>query len=74
MAVNATPVDASLRLVLEVGTDAQGNPILRARTYNRVKPTAADQALYDAALALAGLQVHPLHFVHRVNENALAQV
>ncbi|MEW6458666.1 MAG: DUF1659 domain-containing protein [Bacillota bacterium] len=36
-----------------------------SRRWSNVKPDAADQNVYDAALALAGLQVHPLNAVQR---------
>ncbi|MDN5348144.1 MAG: hypothetical protein PWP65_1708 [Clostridia bacterium] len=71
MAVIATPVDSSLRLMVQTGTDASGNPVYRYRTFNRVKPQAGDQEVYDVAQVLAGLQVHTLVGINRVNENEL---
>ncbi|MEW6540751.1 MAG: DUF1659 domain-containing protein [Bacillota bacterium] len=65
MAVNATPVAGVLIARFAVGLDAQGNPVFRNRRWSGVKPEAADQNVYDAALALAGLQVHPLNAVQR---------
>ncbi|SMC00036.1 Protein of unknown function [Thermanaeromonas toyohensis ToBE] len=72
MAVVVTPVECSLRLTLQVGTGDGGEPIYRARTYNRVKPGASDQDIFDVAQALARLQVHPVATITRVNENNLS--
>ncbi|MBC7345396.1 MAG: DUF1659 domain-containing protein [Clostridia bacterium] len=67
MAVTTSAIDANLRIVVQVDTDAEGNPVLRTRSYNRIKPAATDQAVYDAAIALAGLQVYPVNAIHRLN-------
>ncbi|MEW6458145.1 MAG: DUF1659 domain-containing protein [Bacillota bacterium] len=65
MAVDAIPVTSVLVARFAVGVDGKGNPVFRTRRWSNVKPEAADQAVYDAALALAGLQVHPLNAVQR---------
>ncbi|MCG0277657.1 MAG: DUF1659 domain-containing protein [Thermanaeromonas sp.] len=72
MAVLVTPRESSLRLTLQVGTGEGGEPIYRVRTYNRVKPQALDQDVFDVAQALAGLQVHPVAAITRVIENDLS--
>lgn len=72
MAVVVTPQESSLRLTLQVGTGDGGEPIYRVRTYNRVKPQASDQNVFDVAQALARLQVHPVAAITRVNENNLS--
>ncbi|MHB1128294.1 MAG: DUF1659 domain-containing protein [Bacillota bacterium] len=68
MAVVVTPVGSTLRLQVQTGTDPQGGPVLANRTFNRLKPTAADQDVMDIAQILADLQDYPLHAVQRVNE------
>ncbi|HBT48059.1 MAG TPA: hypothetical protein DEA73_09350 [Peptococcaceae bacterium] len=72
MAVVVTPVGASLRLQVQTGTDAEGGPVYRWRTFSRVKPEAADQDLWDVAQALAALQVYPVVAVNRVQEASLS--
>lgn len=73
MAVVANPVDASLRLRFQTGSDAAGNPVYRLQSYSRISPEAADQNLYDVAQALAGLQQHQLSAVlHTVQRELVA--
>lgn len=74
MAVVNTPLATSLRLQVQTGTDAGGNPIYRVRSYSRIKPDAADQDVYDIAQALGSLQVHPVNAISRVNESDLSEV
>ena len=71
MAVVNIPESTNLRLMVQTGTDANGEPVLRARTYSRIKTSALDQDVYDAAAAIASLQVHPLNAVQRVDEGNL---
>ncbi|HHU33110.1 MAG: DUF1659 domain-containing protein [Zhaonellaceae bacterium] len=73
MAVIATPIQSSLRLVVQTGTDNDGNPVYRNRSYNRVKPEAPDADVYDVANVLAGLQSNPLFAVQRVVTDELAE-
>jgi len=73
MAVIGIPVDASLRLVVQVGTDQAGNPVLRNRTYNRVKPEAANDEVFQVAQALAGLMADQVVEVRRQDQRTLAE-
>lgn len=73
MAVVATPVQSSLRLVVQTGTDADGNPVFRSRTYSRVKPSASDEDVYAVAGAIAELQSSPLYAIQRVSTDELAE-
>ncbi|MDK2821761.1 MAG: hypothetical protein PWP31_1726 [Clostridia bacterium] len=72
MAVVNTPLSSSLRLEVQTGTDTDGKPIYRVRSFNHVKPSATDQDVFDVAQSLSSLQVHPLNAVSRVNENDLS--
>ncbi|MEW8959503.1 MAG: DUF1659 domain-containing protein [Moorella sp. (in: firmicutes)] len=72
MPVVSTPLASTLRFQVQVGTDANGQPVYRTRSYSRVKPGAADQDVFDVAQTLGGLQVHPVIAVSRVNENDLS--
>ncbi|MBC7104326.1 MAG: DUF1659 domain-containing protein, partial [Firmicutes bacterium] len=40
MPVAVTPLETTIRLRVQVGTDAGGDPILRSRNYDQVKPAA----------------------------------
>jgi hypothetical protein len=71
MAVTKVPGNSALRLVLHVGDSGSGSPILRTKTLSNVKPTAADQDIFDVATALAGLQDYPLNGITRVDNAAL---
>ena len=74
MALAVTPLQTTVRLRVQVGTDAGGDPILRSRNYDQVKPAAQDQDVFDVAQALAGLHRDPVVQVVRVDEKALAAV
>jgi hypothetical protein len=74
MPVNKVPVGTVLRLELQIGVDANGNPIYRNRSLNNVKPAALDQDLYDVAAALAGLQEYSLNSVVRIDRAQIVQV
>jgi len=73
MAVIATPVDSALQLILQTGMDQDNKPILRTRSFARVKVSATDQDLMDVAKGLAGLQIHPVSAVRRVVETELTE-
>jgi len=73
MAVIATPVDSTLQLILQTGVGQDNKPILKTRSFARVKTSAADEDLMDVAKELAGLQVHPVSAVRRVVETELTE-
>lgn len=73
MAVINTPLSTVLRLQVQAGTDAAGNPLYRVRSFSRVKPSAGDQDVYDIAQVLGSMQVHPVNAISRVNENELSE-
>lgn len=69
MAVELNPVSGRLRLKLQTGTDAAGNPMYRFQSYTRLHPVVDSQSAYDVATALADLQIHPLAGVLLMVEN-----
>ncbi|NLW07150.1 MAG: DUF1659 domain-containing protein [Clostridia bacterium] len=73
MPVVSTPLASTLRLQVQTGTDSEGKPVYRLRSFSRVKPEASDQDVYDVAVALGNLQVHPVNAISRVNESDLSQ-
>ena len=74
MAVEAYPLASVLIARFVTGVDDEGNPILAARRWSNVKPGASNQGVYNAALALAGLQVHTLAAVERQVTSELIEV
>lgn len=74
MAVTVIPVESALRLVVVVGTSDKGEPITRTRTYNRIKPEADPQAVYDVAQAIGDLQEYPLNDIQLVVGNSLSEI
>ncbi len=74
MPVTAMPEDSRLRLTYKIGEEMDGTPVLRSRTYNRLKPEASDNAIYQFATIIAGLQKFSLYGVSRVNEVKLEEV
>lgn len=73
MAVSRVPTASVLRLVLQTGVDAQGNPILRNRNLSSIRPEAGDQDLLEVAQALAGLQEYVLVSIARMDTARLVQ-
>ncbi|MCD5406428.1 MAG: DUF1659 domain-containing protein [Desulfotomaculum sp.] len=71
MTVIKTIVAATLQLQLQKGLDAEGNPVLGKMSYRNIQAAAGEQAVYDTALVLAGLQQHTLQDVYRINTNQL---
>lgn len=68
MPVIASLKQSSLQMKMHTGTDDKGNAIIRTKTYRSVKTTALDDDIYDVGLAMAGLQMHPVESIRRVNE------
>lgn len=73
MAVVATPVDATLQVVVQTGTDESGRPVKRTRSFRNLKPSAADEDVMAVAKAMAGLQAHPVDSILKVVEVALSE-
>ncbi len=73
MAVISTPISSGLRLMVQTGLDAQGNPVVRARNFSRVKPSAVDQGVYDTGVAIGALQEHSVLEIRRTIEMDLVE-
>lgn len=72
MAVVVTPLESSLRIKVQTGTDGAGNPAYKSRNYNKVKPSASDQDTFDVAQVIESLQAYPVAQILRVDEKDLA--
>ena len=73
MAVTAIPLGTRLTLRLNTGLDENFNPVYRNRSWHNVKSTAVHTDLFELGAELAGLQVHTLDAVRRVDENELEE-
>lgn len=71
MSVTAKPMESKLKLVVNVTEN--GKTLAKSRTYGKVKSDAADEAVYNVADALAGLQDHPVNRITRVDETELSE-
>lgn len=71
MPVVSSVVSSALRLMVQTGMDDEGLPIIRSRSFNRVKPQAADEAVYNVAEKLGELQQHPVTAIRRITESDL---
>jgi hypothetical protein len=67
MALESRAFPSTLQLVYDMGTDEDGKKLSRRRSYSNVKSEAADQDLFDVALAIVGLQANVINQV-LVNE------
>ncbi|SHE82876.1 DUF1659 domain-containing protein [Alkalibacter saccharofermentans] len=74
MAVESTVLSSRMVLKLNFGTNENGNPIVRNKTYSNMNNEAADQEVYDVAEALADLQTNPLEGVHKIQETVLVSL
>ena len=45
MAIITSPTDSRLRLMVQTGTDPQGNPVVATRNYSRIKAEATDESV-----------------------------
>lgn len=60
MAIDRTLQSSKVKLVLALGTDAQGNPRTKDMSLGNIKLTATDQAVYNLAGAIVPCLTNPL--------------
>lgn len=73
MAITSVIKDTKLKLQLDGGLNEKGNPIVKSKTFSKVKTDAANDNLFSVAESLAGLQDMPLIGIKRVDETDLQQ-
>ena len=71
MAIVAIENYARLQMTFQTGTDGEGNPITKSRTYSNVKPSATHDALYNVSQSLASLAQNPLVQVERLGSTEI---
>jgi hypothetical protein len=70
MPVVVVPYDSVLQLRLVTGTNPEsGNPIIKTKSFNKVKESATEQDVFDVANQLASLQNYSLDEI-RLNQSA----
>ena len=62
-----------VQLRLQIGTDDNGNPIYRTRTYSNIKEDRSDEDVFEIANTLGGLQEHPINNIIRVDQAELVE-
>lgn len=60
MAVNSLPLNSTLIVKYQAGSDPSGGPILKQKSLNDLKANSTEQDLYDIASALFSLVQHPV--------------
>ena len=58
-------VDSQLRIVFDMGLDANGKQLYETENYNHIKTTVSAEELLQAAQAIVSLQTESLAFVER---------
>ena len=71
MPVNSLPSASKVQIGFQTGTDANGNAIVRNRTFGNLKPTATDAQVYAYADSIGGLQKHVVAAVRRTDTEEL---
>ena len=70
MAVVVIPYDSVLQLKLVIGTNPEsGKPIIRTKSFNKVKEIADEQDIFDVANQMLSLQKYSLDEV-KLNRSA----
>ncbi|MFA5525115.1 MAG: DUF1659 domain-containing protein [Tissierellales bacterium] len=73
MAITSVIKDSKLKIQLDGGLNEKGNPIVKSKTFSKVKTNAANDNLFAVAESLAGLQDMPLIGIKRVDETDLQE-
>lgn len=68
MAIVATENEGRVTLVLNKGTDGDGNTLTSNKSYSRVKPAVSDDDVYEVVNGIASLQEYPVVTVRKTVE------
>ncbi len=74
MAIQSNEMEGRLRVSLNTGVDGEGNPIVKNKSFSRVKPGITGEDAYAVASGLSGLQEHPLVAINKTEEYELVEV
>ena len=72
--VLVVPQDSKLQLRFVVGTNpTTGAPLIKTKTFSKVKSSAVDQDVYDVATTLVGLQKYPIDEIRLIRSSQLTE-
>ncbi|QJW49175.1 DUF1659 domain-containing protein [bacterium BFN5] len=71
MAIVKVPQSSRLIVTVRTGVSAAGTAVFRQRSFNNLKPDAADSDVHAVGLALGGLQLYPVEDVSRIDDAQL---
>ena len=74
MAVTATGLEGKITLVLNNGTDAEGNIVTKNKIFQKVKPASTNEDVYLVAAGLSSLQEKSVVSIRRTEEYDLVSV
>lgn len=74
MAIDANELEGRLRISLNTGVDDEGKPVVKTKSFSRVKPTATDADAYAVAVGFVDLQEHTLVSINKTAEYELTEV
>ncbi|SHI38357.1 DUF1659 domain-containing protein [Lutispora thermophila] len=72
MAVQAEVKSVKLQIKY-LGEVVNGRQTYITKTYNRVKPNAQNQDIYDVGKIIAGLQTNPLYGISKSEDSGLSE-
>lgn len=74
MAIVKNADSSRLTIKVQTGMGTNGKPVLKNRIFADIKAAATDEAVYEVAAGLAGLQTHPVDAILREDNGVLVQV
>lgn len=73
MPVSSVPQNSKALLMVQTGTDTDGKPVVKTRTYNNIKAAATDENVYSVMSGIASLQEFPIAGLKRVDSEELVE-
>lgn len=71
MAVITNQADSKMKIVYNAGVDDDNKPIVKSKTFPRVKAATSNENLYNLGVAISELQTHELTTIVRYEEYVL---
>ncbi|WP_053954672.1 DUF1659 domain-containing protein [Inediibacterium massiliense] len=73
MSVNVNQGPSKMAIIYSDGVDEKGNEKKKTKTYSNLKSSASNEAVYDVALAIIGLQTHDALEIHKKEDYEISQ-
>jgi len=71
MAVEVRPLNTRVQIKFDLGTDGNGKKLTASKSLSNIKPSAADQDIYDVVSELTALQSYPVASIRKVAQSDL---